>query len=187
MYTLVGYEPKGDSARRIRLENSARFRRELAAKIKALSPQHVEITHLPKKCHSILRIDDSFMVAVLLCKQKRRNNGELHWVVQPPAVERNYITLVGRLNRTHEDVVSFHLFSGLPHQYHRSFENDPWLNTGVQLTTLSEFCSSVTKLWAETKATQISNAVTDIAQRGVACVSAAGRSKDTLKESAHGS
>jgi DNA invertase Pin-like site-specific DNA recombinase len=155
LYTLVGYKPKGDAVRRIRLENSARLRRELFAKIKDLFPQHVEITHLPKKHRSMLRIDNSFMVSVLLCKQKRRNGGELHWVVQPRAVERSYITLVGRLNRAHEDVVSFHLFSRLPHHYHRSFENDPWLNTGVRLKTLSEFYSSVTKLQAETGRSQI--------------------------------
>ena len=127
LYTLVGYEPEGDAVRRNRLENSARFRRELFEQIKALFPEHVEVTHLPRKHRSIFRIDSSFMLALLLCKQKRRNGGELHWVGQPPALERSYVTLVGRLNNAHDGVVSCHLFSHLPVHYHRSFENDPWL------------------------------------------------------------
>ena len=114
LYTLVGYEPEGDAVRRNRLENSARFRRGLFEQIKALFPEHVEVTHLPRKHRSIFRIDSSFMVALLLCKQKRRNGGELHWVVQPPALERSYVTLVGRLNNAHDGVVSCHLFSHLP-------------------------------------------------------------------------
>lgn len=61
LYTLVGYEPEGDAVRRKRLENSARFRRELFEQIKALFPEHVEVTHLPRKHRSIFRIDSSFM------------------------------------------------------------------------------------------------------------------------------
>ena len=152
LYALVGYQPEGDPTRRIRLENSAQFRQRLVQYIKSLSPEHVEIAHLPKKTRSILLIDNTLTVAVLLCKQKRRNGGELHWVVQPPVHERNYITLVGRLNRAHDGVVSYHIFPRLPH-YHRSLENDPWLHTGVQLADLSDFYSFVTKMWHERNGT----------------------------------
>ena len=151
LYALIDYEPDGNPVRRRRLENSARFRRVLVEKIKALFPEHIEITHLPRKSRCILRIDNNFLVAVLLCKQKRRSAGNLHWVVQPPVLERGHMTLVGRLNRAHNGVVSFHLFSHLPVHYHRSFENDPWLRKGVRLTKLADFYPLAAKIWAETK------------------------------------
>ena len=148
LYTLVGYQPQEDVLRRTRLANSARFRRELVQKLKALFPEHVEVTHLPNKNRAMLRIDNNFMVVVLLCKQKRRNGGELHWVVQLPAHERDYMTLVGLFNRAHDGVVGYRLFSHLPIHYHRCFENDPWLNTGIELTKLSDFYPLAKKLWA---------------------------------------
>lgn len=79
---------------------------------------------------------------------KMRNGGELHRVAHPANLERGYITSVGRLNRAHDDV-DYHLYPRTPSQYHRSFENDPWLPTGTQLGHLSAFYSLATKLWTE--------------------------------------
>jgi hypothetical protein len=155
LYTLVGYQPQEGVLRRTRLANSARFRQELVQKLKALCPEHVEITHLPKKHRAMLRIDNSFMVAVLLCKQRRKNGGKLHWAVQLPAHERDYMTLIGLFNRAHDGVVGYHLFSHLPIHYHRSFENDPWLRTGIELKQLSDFYPLAEKLWAEMKKSKI--------------------------------
>lgn len=151
LYTLVGYKPQDNVLRRTRLQNSARFRRELLQQLKVLFPEHVEITHLPKKTRSILRIDNNFIVTVLLCKQRRSRWGELHSVVELPPHERGYMTLVGLLNRDHDGVIGFYLFSQLPVHYYLSFENDPWLRTGIKLTKLSDFYRFAVKLWAEMK------------------------------------
>lgn len=67
----------------------------------------------------------------------------------PTQASHGYITLLGRLNGAHDNVVSYHLFSHMPCHYHRSFENDPWLQTGIRITHLSDVYSLATRLWAE--------------------------------------
>jgi hypothetical protein len=114
----------------------------------------VGITHLPKKHRAILCIDNKLLVAVLLCAQGRGKLGSLHWDIRPRVHERGYITLVGLFNRDHDAVVSYHLFSHLPVRY-RCSENDPWLQTGLELAKFSDFYSLAAKVLAQAKSVQI--------------------------------
>ena len=73
-------------------------------------------------------------------------NERLHWAVEPSPLERSYITLFCKLNPKHDRVLSYHLFPRIDFKSHRSFNGDPWLNTGMRLKGLEEFYSAVKKL-----------------------------------------
>ena len=154
LYTKLGYPlDEQDFYRGEQLERSMELRRKLTSAIQRLFPQHVEITHLPKGTRSVLRIDKSFIVSVLLCRTKKRN-GRLHWVVEPASTERNYITLFCRMSPTHDRILSIHVFRRLAFKSHRSFDGDAWLRTGMRLRRLDDFYATVKKLWADTKTNQ---------------------------------
>jgi len=129
-------------------ERSMELRRKLAAQIANLFPEHIVITHVPKGTRSILRVDDTFMVSLLLCRTKRREGG-FHWVVEPSALEREYITLLCKLNATHDKVLSYYLFPRMAFRSHRSYDHDPWLKTAIQLDRLEDFYTTAGRLWAQ--------------------------------------
>jgi len=141
MYEMVGYHlPAEDMFKSEQLERTMGLRRRLVVQIKEMFPNNATVTHLPNHSRSILRLDDHVMVSILLCRTKRRNGGRLHWVVEPNHAEREYITLVCKLNRSHDRICSYYLFprmNGITS--HRSFKNDPWLAGGIRLKDLSEF------------------------------------------------
>ena len=166
LYQTLGYPlDEQDFYRGEQAERSMQLRRRLTNRIKNLFPEHIEITHLPKGTRSVLRLDNTFTVCVLLSRTKRRNE-RLHWVVEPSPLERSYITLFCRMNPTHDRVLSFHLFPRMDFKSHRSFDGDPWLSTGIRLKGLPDFYPVVNKLWTETCFPQVQHphpvmAVTD--------------------------
>lgn len=150
LYKAVGYHREElDFYRGDQCERTLELRRKVVAEIRKLFPEHIVITHVPGSTKSILRVDDSFMVSVLLCRTKRRRKGRQHWVVETTALERGYITLLGKMNASHEHVVSYHLFPQIDFKSHRSYEHDPWLETSVHIEKLEDFYLSAKNLWNE--------------------------------------
>lgn len=155
-YELLGYHlEKRDFYRGEQGERSLRLRRELVSKIKELFPEHVEITHAPQHTRSILRIDNTFLVSILLCRTKVRGSRGLHWVVQPNRLERNYITLFCKMNPTQGHILSYNLFPEMNFNFHRSHENDPWLKNSIRLQKLSDFYLTVKTLWSQKTGSQV--------------------------------
>jgi Recombinase len=151
LYKRLGYPfDEQDFYRGQQFERSMQLRRKLISSIKSRFPQHIEITHLPKGTRSVLRIDNTFIVSVLLSRTKKRNE-RVHWVVEPSPLERSYITLFCKMSPTHDRALSFHIFPRLDFKSHRSFAGDPWLRTGIRLRQLEDFYATVNKLWAETR------------------------------------
>ena len=147
VYEAVGYHlAEEDIFRTEQCERSMRLRRALVSRIRGLFPSNVVVTHLPKRSRSILRVDDSFMVSVLLCGV-RKNGVTPHWVIQPNPAEREYVTLVCKMSPSHNRIIAYYLF---PHmemfRSHRSYKNDLWLRHATRLNCLSEFYGAVTKL-----------------------------------------
>jgi DNA invertase Pin-like site-specific DNA recombinase len=148
LYELLGYYPGRESVLKTeQLERSATLRRSLFKEIKDMFPGHVAITHLPRRTRSILRIDDRYLVSILLVRQKRRQGGRLHWVVEPCSAEREHITLLCKMTGRHDRILESYLFPRMDmFRSHRSFENDPWLKTGVKLNVLSDFYKIATRM-----------------------------------------
>src|SRR5581483_8664900 len=72
-YEVLGYKFDEELVYRAeQIERSSQLRRNLALRIKTLFPDHVEITHVPKGTHSILRIDNTFFVSIFLSRTKYR-------------------------------------------------------------------------------------------------------------------
>jgi hypothetical protein len=92
-------------------------------------------------------IDHAIMVSLLMCRSKYKH-GRLVWVIEPDDFERPYITLLCRMNRTHDRVLDYYLFRKMEARcLLRS--NDPWLRQGKRLRTLTDFYTVVRKLWRE--------------------------------------
>jgi DNA invertase Pin-like site-specific DNA recombinase len=151
MYKLIGYEiPEEDLFGSARAEGSMRLRRRVVRKISDLFPNNVTVTHLPHRSRSILCIDNQFTVSVLLCRIEHGIPGERpRWIVQPNPPERDFITLLCRLDDNRKRIISYHLFADmrLPGKTHCSYKGDAWLRTGVKLANLSIFYKTAKRLW----------------------------------------
>lgn len=150
MYELIGYDaPDEDLFGNKQAEDSMQLRRRLVRRIKRMFPTHVSITHLPNRHRSILRIDEDLLVSVLLCRIEQPRGEKPHWLVDPNPAERDFITLLCRLDRSRKRIISYHLFPAIdfPGGTHNSGKADPWLKTGVRLANLSDFYDAVKELW----------------------------------------
>lgn len=148
LYKELGYtQQEVDYLKSAQIERSMRLRRKIVDRIKELFPSNVTITHLPRKSRSMLLIDHGFMVSVLLCRSKYKR-GRLTWVIEPDELERPYITLLCRMNRTHDSVLDYYL---VPKMDARCLlrPTDPWLRQGERLRSLSDFYNAVRKIWKE--------------------------------------
>ncbi len=151
LYERVGYHLrtedifKGDQC-----ERSLILRRALVNRITELFPGNVIVTHLPKRTRSMLLVDSSFMVSILLCRTERRGEGRLHWVLKPIHAECKYITLLCTMNRTSDRVLGHYVFPRMDWlRFQRLYKNDPCLCAAKKLDSLSDFYTVVKNLWAE--------------------------------------
>jgi DNA invertase Pin-like site-specific DNA recombinase len=147
-YEAIGYSlSKEDIHNNDQGERSLRLRRTLVSKIQEMFPENVVVTHLPNKTRSILRIDQAFMVSILLCRPRKSKTRTLHWEVVPNA-ERENITLLCKMNSRHDRICGFYLFPNMDdiRSAHRSPTNDPWLRKGIKLASISEFYEAVTRV-----------------------------------------
>ena len=127
------------------------LRRELVERICNTFPDHVEVAQQRMRTRSILLVDNSFYVAVLLCRRieassKPRLCRSTHWIVSPNPSECGCITLVCRLNAASDRVISFHVFRRIDRIFLRCREDDPWLARGRQLNGIKDFYRVVTAI-----------------------------------------
>jgi DNA invertase Pin-like site-specific DNA recombinase len=150
LYEQVGYEVSPDIAFiRDQLRRSLRLRREMIDRIKSLFPGKIAVTCLPNRRRSMLLIDGQIMVSVLLCGP-RRKRGKLFWEVAPPPAEREYITLLCLMNGAHDRTVGHFVFPRMNgFKLHCLVRHDPFLRAGVRLSNLSEFYTTIKKVWDE--------------------------------------
>jgi DNA invertase Pin-like site-specific DNA recombinase len=141
IYDTIDYHPQfTDFFKGERQEPRMRLRRNLVEKLRTMFPDNIEITHQRLRTRSILRVDNKFYVAVLLCRKvKDTSRYPTHWDIRPNPSEYGYITLLCRLNADNDAILSYHLFPVVDLEYHRSRERDPWLETGTRLKNLNEF------------------------------------------------
>jgi hypothetical protein len=127
----------------------AGLRRALGDELNTLFPEHVAVIFTRRGKRSILRIDDTFMVSILFCRQEKTEVG-YYWAVQPAPAERDCITLICLLNRRYERVLHYHVFPKTGNWKHRSiYLNSPLLRETVRLERLSDFYVTVKRLWEE--------------------------------------
>ncbi|MBZ5573953.1 MAG: recombinase family protein [Acidobacteriia bacterium] len=92
IYKRVGFEYRQlDIFRGQQQERSMQLRRAIVKQLTEMFPESVTV-QVGGGGRSILRIDDRFLVSLLLCRTKRRKKQKPHWVVEPNAAEREYVT-----------------------------------------------------------------------------------------------
>lgn len=147
-YRKAGYDPGDfDIVTCERFERNKRWRRMLIAKLQQRFRDRVAVTHLPNSTRSVLRIDNTFMVSILVCRGWTRNR-RTFWQVQPIEAEREFVTLLCRLFPGYTRMAPLYVFPKLnKFRSHNTYQNDPWLRTGVKLHSISEFYEAVLRLW----------------------------------------
>src|SRR5260370_32949961 len=99
LYKALGYHlPPHDLYHGKLAEPSMRLRRKLVKQLAEIFPEHVRVTSLPRSGRSILEVDHSFMVSVLLCVSYQRPGRQRLWLVRPNSAEREYITLLCKVS-----------------------------------------------------------------------------------------
>jgi hypothetical protein len=121
----------------------------LFAQLTAAFPDNIAVTHLPNLKRSLLLIDGTFMVAVLLCLSKPEK-GKRVWEANPVAAEREHITLICPMIRLHNEVVEFYLLPPIDWKSHRWYPPNPIFPSAIKLNpTLSDFYTAAQRLWME--------------------------------------
>jgi DNA invertase Pin-like site-specific DNA recombinase len=131
-------------------KRSMRLRRELIEELRVLFPAHIVVTQLGIRTRSILLVDDTFLVSVLLCGIGSEKGVPRYWEVDPPPAERDFIALLCALNSKHDGVLDYYLFPKLDMwKSHRLRRSDPLEGSTVKLTRLADFYATVLELRKE--------------------------------------
>lgn len=141
-YKLIGYDHpewlgRADTRRRIK-----DLRDELICQIAKMFPKKVFIVkHWRTRLRLFNRLDVSVGVArsALIHKVTRR------WIVEPLLRERQFITLLARLDESNRAIVDLHVVPNLS-RVKKLQVTDAWLACGKQLTDLSQFCDVVVQV-----------------------------------------
>jgi hypothetical protein len=148
IYELIGYQP--DPSAFVRIDHRTRtlcLREEIVGTLKAMFPAKVTVLPREKRGRAILMIDDDFKVSLIICPTCRSTEGKLRWTLEPVPAEREYITLLCRLNSRNNGFHSFYMFQRVdrPKQC-RLKQNDKWLTTGKRLLELSDFYAEAKRI-----------------------------------------
>jgi DNA invertase Pin-like site-specific DNA recombinase len=154
LYEKVGYYlADEDIFKGQHCELALKLRRKLVNKIAELFPHNVIVTHLPKRTRSMLLIDNSFMVSILLCRTGQRGRGRPHWILESVPAEHKFITLLCTANRASDRLLGYYVFPRMDWmRFHRLYRNDPCLDAATKLDNLSDFYTVVKNLWVERSA-----------------------------------
>jgi DNA invertase Pin-like site-specific DNA recombinase len=149
-YDLIGYHPpKGAFVRTDHRIRTQHLREEIVGMLTAMFPENITVLPREKRGRAILSIDQIFKVSVIICATCRTGSGKIRWTLEPVPAEREYVTLLCRLNSANNGFHSFYIFPRVDRARQcRLKEDDGWLNRGKRLLALSEFYAEVT--WTST-------------------------------------
>jgi len=141
IYKQIGYHSPAASFLKVDSRTvTLRLRAELIAHIGALSPGRVTLFRLPRHTRSLVRLDNSHCISLLICPSFPTQKGDIRWKLNPISLERGYIALLGRLNRENAGFHSFYMFKSMDKlKPCKLKESNPWWTTGTQLE-LSQLC-----------------------------------------------
>jgi hypothetical protein len=165
LYEALKFTPDPfHSERAAQARRSAKLRKALGEKLKKLFPDHVEIFFSRIGARSVLRIDDTFMVSILFCRQeeprrkpRKKRTGKRpgpaiipgpFWLVSSPPEERAYITLLCLASKRFDRIVEFYVVERMGSQdYMRVRRNCQFLRKAIRLGSLEDFYSALTSVW----------------------------------------
>ena len=153
-YATVGYHlDTVDCINNVQCESTLKLRRKVVSAIQRLFPDHIQITHLPGKTRSVLLVDDSLVVSVVLCRARRYSSGTSGWPLCPNDGERHHTTLACQMNQTQTRVLRYFLLERTDN-FHCECYGDSFFRRAERLNRLSDFYKRVKHLWAKKTMTQ---------------------------------
>ena len=148
LYKEVRYRPDTeDIFKGKQRERSRILRRKIVSTIKKLFPENVIVTHLPRRTRSVLLIDRSFMVSILLCIPQSKH-GNSYLKVEPIVTESEFVTLLCKVNERHDRFLDMFVLPQMT-GFTRMCPHDSWIHKGIRLHRLSDFYTTVKKCWAD--------------------------------------
>jgi DNA invertase Pin-like site-specific DNA recombinase len=148
-YELIGYgRPAQFGPIDLRRRTQA-LREELMSQIAATFPDDVSIVRRGGRQRSRLRLANGSMVSVLVSRSVQTWKKTVRWRVDSVRHERNFLTLLARLDESNRSFLDFHIFPNMDRR--RRFDiclSDLWLNRGEPLRDLPAFCKVVARVRA---------------------------------------
>jgi DNA invertase Pin-like site-specific DNA recombinase len=143
-YATIGYGSPDQFGRIDLRRKTIALREELIQRIVSASEGAVSVVKLSGRWRSRLRMPDGRVVSVVVVRAVRVWKNAVRWIVDRHQEERNFVTLVTRLNERNDGFLDFHIFRQIKQQ--RRFRvslNDPWLKQGQSLRDLSRLSEQV--------------------------------------------
>lgn len=146
-YELIGYgHPDQFRAIDLRRRTQA-LREELMVRIAAMFHGEVSIVRRVSPWRSRLRLRGGLIVSVLIARSIRAWKETFCWEVEPAVHERKCTTLLARLDRENQRVLDYYVLPNIDRQKRfRIRDTGGYLNRGLHLSDLSEFCTLVAKV-----------------------------------------
>lgn len=147
IYKLIGYDPPPGHFRNT--ESRAftwKLRAHVLSQISQLFAQKAQFFCLLGRQRVMVQLDKSLTISLLMCRSERTRGGGLGWNIIPAPSEREYLTLLCRLNKENTGVHSFYLFRRIDKENHSLVdERDPWWAKG-KLIELAQLCDSAREI-----------------------------------------
>jgi DNA invertase Pin-like site-specific DNA recombinase len=146
-YELIGYgRPEQFGPLDLRCRTTG-LREQLIARIVAMFPNQVSVARRGGRWRSRLRVSNGTAVSVLVSRSIRVWKDGTRWQIDPVRRERNFITLLARLDQDNLTFLDFYIFPKIDRlRRFRVALKDEWLSRGKRLNNLSEFCALVMQL-----------------------------------------
>jgi DNA invertase Pin-like site-specific DNA recombinase len=143
-YALIGYDCPAQFGPSDMRKRIFALRAELFARIAESDAANIAIVQRGGRYRKRLRLRNGVVVSVIVVRAMRAWKDTVRWLVDPPQKERHLITLVARLNEENTAFMDFHVFPRIERRTRRRLLlRDPWLKSGVRVTTLSRICEAV--------------------------------------------
>lgn len=132
----VGQRKIGMKARQATLA----LRDDLVRKIVSLAPRQVSITRTDGHFRPRLRLTDGPLVSVYVLRSSRNANGDLRWIFNAHRQERDFMTLIARLDCNNKTFQDFYVLPNLTNRTSwRMKPEDLGLRKGRRLFSLADF------------------------------------------------
>ena len=147
IYKRVGYDPP--AGRFTMSESKAvtwKLRAQVLSHISELFAQRAQFFCLLGRQRVMVQLDKSLTISLLTCRSERTRGGGIGWNIIPAPSEREYITLLCRLNKENTGVHSFYLFRRIDKGINfKVDERDPWWAKGKRIE-LAQLCDSANEM-----------------------------------------
>ena len=154
IYKMVGYDaPPGVFTKVDSRTRTYKLRAQVFSQVAALFPQHTSVFRQPGRMRSILRLDNHLCISVIICPCFRTPYGK-RWKLNPVLGERNYMTLLCRLNRENTDFDAFYMLPSMDRLKPCTLaEDDPWLARAKRIELFQIYETAKTFLLDEAQRT----------------------------------